>query len=192
MISRLLNIEYLRDSGRRYPINDQVRHFSSLGGIPINHKFDIFLSHSYLDKDVISGIYHLLMKFNLDVYVDWIIDPDLDRNNVTRKSAERIRKRMDNSRSLIYAISISAHMSKWMPWELGYIDGSTDHKCAILPISEGYDSSFKRQEYLELYPIVIQSEITEGLFVKDCDFVNTEIYNSIPIIKWINNNSNIL
>lgn len=96
----------------------------------------------------------ILTEQGFSVYVDWIVDPDLNRNFVTKESAENIRKRMDQSRSLLYAISIHAEMSKWMPWELGYIDGHSRHKCAILPVAKTSASKFERMEYLKLYPIV--------------------------------------
>lgn len=75
--------------------------------------FDIFLSHSFLDKEVVKGLYNTLTEQGFSVYVDWIVDSDLNRSFVTKESAEKIRKRMDQSRSLLYAISTNAEMSKW-------------------------------------------------------------------------------
>lgn len=42
------------------------------------------------------------------VYVDSIIDPDFNRQNVTLETAKRIRSRLENSKSLIYAQSTNA------------------------------------------------------------------------------------
>lgn len=89
-----------------------------------------------MDKEVVKGLYNTLTEQGFSVYVDWIVDPDLNRSFVTKESAEKIRKRMDQSRSLLYAISTNAEMSKWMPWELGYVDGIPGHKCAILPVTK--------------------------------------------------------
>ena len=135
-----------------------------------NHtSFDIFLSHSFLDKDEVEGLYIELTNQGYSVYVDWIIDPELDRNNITKKSAPLIRNRLKSSRTLLLAVSVNATVSKWMPWELGYVDGNTN-KCAIVPISKSNyaPNSYSGVEYLSLYPFIkkVQTRgIGEKLFV---------------------------
>lgn len=136
--------------------------------------FDIFLSHSYLDKEIIEGIYIELLNLGYSVYVDWIIDPKLDRSNVTKESASLIRRRLQSSKTLLLAISTNASISKWMPWELGYVDGNTN-KCAILPISLGEHAptSYTGVEYLKLYPFVKKVPTLgagEKLFVIEKEF----------------------
>lgn len=120
-----------------------------------NQQFDIFLSHSFLDREEVIGIYVDLTNMGYTVYVDWIIDNHLDRNNVTKETATLIRKRLKSSKSLLLAISDNANLSKWMPWELGYVDGHTS-RCAIVPVSkDSIDKyTFRRVEYLLLYPYV--------------------------------------
>jgi hypothetical protein len=118
--------------------------------------FDIFLSHSFLDREVVKALFLDLTSMGFKVYVDWIIDPHLDRANVTKQSAEFIRNRMKSSKSLLLAISANATISKWMPWELGFIDGNTA-KCAIIPVfdsSYNLPESYSGYEYLKLYPYV--------------------------------------
>lgn len=129
----------------------------------ITTHFDIFLSHSFLDKEEIQGLYQELTDFGYSVYVDWIVDPHLDRKKVTKESATLIRNRMKSCESLLLAISTNAEMSKWMPWELGYVDGNTN-KCAIVPVSqEGTPpKSFKGTEYLLLYPFIKKLPIEGG------------------------------
>lgn len=135
----------------------------------IHTSFDIFLSHSFLDKDEVEGLYIELTNQGYSVYVDWIIDPELDRNNVTKKSATLIRNRLKSSKTLLLAVSVNATVSKWMPWELGYVDGNTN-KCAIIPISksESAPNSYVGSEYLSLYPFIKKVPTTtagEKLFV---------------------------
>ena len=118
--------------------------------------FDIFLSHCFLDRDIVKALFLDLTSMGFKVYVDWIIDPHLDRANVTKQSAELIRNRMKSSKSLLLAISANATTSKWMPWELGFIDGNTA-KCAIIPVfdsSYNLPESYSGFEYLKLYPYV--------------------------------------
>lgn len=55
---------------------------------------------------------------------------------------------------------------KWMPWELGFVDGNTD-RCAIVPVTKDnlIMNSFNRFEYLKLYPFIQRSRI-----------INTDVY----------------
>jgi hypothetical protein len=48
-------------------------------------------------------------------------------------------------------------MSKWMPWELGVVDGHTK-QCAVLPILFHGFEVYSKQEYLKLYPIIKLNE----------------------------------
>lgn len=144
--------------------------------------FDIFLSHSYLDKEEVYGLYLDLKNKGFKVYVDWIVDPHLDRNNVTKQSAELIRKRMKHSKSLLLAVSHNAELSKWMPWELGFIDANTN-KCAVVPVSRDNITrqSYKGVEYLSLYPYVDKKTINgfEKLYISE------DILNYTTINDWL-------
>lgn len=114
--------------------------------------FDIFLSHSSLDTESIAGLALFLEDEGLSVYVDSAVDPQLDRERVTVETAEVIRARMDQSRFLLYATSETSSQSKWMPWELGYFDGSKPGKVGIIPLVRSEFTDFVGQEYLSLYP----------------------------------------
>lgn len=114
--------------------------------------FDVFLSHSYEDAEVIAGIKGLIEDQGQSVYIDWIEDPEADRSRVTPATAEMLRRRMKHCRFLLYASSNAATKSKWMPWELGYFDGMNPDHVGIVPIVASEGSSFYGQEYLGLYP----------------------------------------
>lgn len=118
-----------------------------------NDEFDIFLSHSYQDKEIIPYLKKTLENLGFKVYVDWINDKFLSRENVDKKTAALLQKRMNQSKSLFYATSENSPNSKWMPWELGYFDGKKNKKVAILPINKDNSSNenFEGQEYLGLY-----------------------------------------
>jgi hypothetical protein len=121
--------------------------------------YDIFLSHSSKDAPIILGVLELLNDLGYSVYVDWIDDPQLERSNITKTTANTLRIRMNQSRSLLYATTHNATSSKWMPWELGYMDGKKD-RAAILPIFEDENNSsytYKGQEYLGIYPYAIET-----------------------------------
>ncbi|WP_459211400.1 toll/interleukin-1 receptor domain-containing protein [Aquimarina rhabdastrellae] len=116
----------------------------------IDTTYDIFLSHSSNDAEIVLGLKLEIEKLGLSVYIDWIEDPSLNRSNVTKETALLLRERMKNCKSLIYAFSENASNSKWMPWELGYFDGLKG-TVAVLPISKTNKSSFKGSEYLGIY-----------------------------------------
>src|SRR5258706_15586358 len=58
---------------------------------PVKH-FDIFLSHAYKDKVIVTGVYSLLKSTGFSVYVDWIHDRNrIDRTKVTAGNAAILR-----------------------------------------------------------------------------------------------------
>ncbi|WP_413711817.1 toll/interleukin-1 receptor domain-containing protein [Rhizobium sp. Rhizsp82] len=119
-----------------------------------NQRFDVFLSHSIRDAEIVLGAKKVLEDRGLTVYVDWIVDPSMDRSYVTAGTAETLRMRMKNSRVLLYLYSQNSRRSRWMPWELGYFDGfrSTVAILPVLPDNGAVD--FSGEEYLNLYPKV--------------------------------------
>lgn len=117
-------------------------------------QFDVFLSHSSDDVELVLGVMILLQEQGLKVYVDWIVDTLLERNLVNRNTASILRNRMKQSHSLIYLATGNATHSKWMPWELGFFDGFKTDKIAVLPIVGSANEGFEGQEYLSLYPLV--------------------------------------
>jgi len=178
----LLTSSYLKDRYSSSIINEQKKQFSNVDKSKL--KFDIFLSHSFLDKEEVLGLYRELTEKGFSVYVDWIVDADLERGNVTKATAELIKSRMENSKSLLLAVSTNAAMSKWMPWELGFIDGKTD-RCAIVPISKDNLnlSTFNRVEYLKLYPYLDRETDMSGIMRL---WINEDLSTYIELKNWIN------
>lgn len=123
--------------------------------------FDIFLSHATSDAEIILGVKGVLEDHGRTVYVDWLEDPQLDRRNVTAASAEVIRARMRQCKSLVYVHTVNSGGSKWMPWELGYFDGFNG-AVAILPVTRNREESFEGQEYLGIYPYMDEAPSTQS------------------------------
>jgi hypothetical protein len=73
----------------------EARAFNSL------KTYDIFLSHSLKDGEIIYGLKGELEKRELSVYVDWIEDPQLSRDNVNKETARTLRERMKLCRALL-------------------------------------------------------------------------------------------
>jgi hypothetical protein len=120
---------------------------------PMGTEFGFFLSHSYEDARVISGVKKIVeAETGQSVYVDWIEDSQMSRTQVTAETADMLRKRMGCCRFMLYATSRASSDSKWMPWELGYFDGIKPGRIRILPVVKSGDEDFKGIEYLGLYP----------------------------------------
>lgn len=124
--------------------------------------YDIFLSHSVKDSELILGIKGLIEDLGYNVYVDWIDDPELDRNKVSSNTAKKLRDRMNSSKSLFFVTTDNTDSSKWMPWECGYFDGIKE-KGAIVPVKKiSYNNEYAGQEYLGLYPYIVKEKSTQG------------------------------
>ncbi len=140
-------------------------------------KIDIFLSHSYNDARIITALKEEIEKLGYVVYVDWIDDPELEREHVTKLNAMMLRQRMKNSSCLLYATSDSATKSLWMPWELGFMDAKSE-RVAIIPILEEITDSndYKGLEYLSLYPYVSKSETGLNIHDSKDDFTTFDLW----------------
>ncbi|WP_112196663.1 TIR domain-containing protein [Pseudomonas sp. LG1E9] len=136
--------------------------------------FDVFLSHSSNEpSEIIFGIKGLLEDAQLKVYLDKVDDPQMSPAHVTPETAEILRVRMRQSRSLLYVYSRHSTQSRWMPWELGFFDG-VKGTVGILPVVQHTQNIFKGEEYLGVYPYV--------------DFVG--VANSSDKKLWINSSVN--
>lgn len=173
--------DYLRNLGERRFTERIVESFSSQNKELL--KFDIFLSHSYRDKEYVKGLYFDLEDKGYSVYVDWIIDPHLSRTNVTKQTAELIRQRMKQSKTLVYATSENASTSKWMPWELGFADGDKGN-CSILPIMNSSHASFKGQEFLSIYPYITLNRIKGSLSNEEFLWVRESESKYVQMKRW--------
>ena len=125
--------------------------------------YDAFLSHSYSDRTTILGIKQYLEGRHISVFVDWIAAKQLDRTRVTKNTAATLKDWMDHCRCLIYACTPNSAESVWMPWELGYFDG-TKSLVAILPLTETkkHDDAYKGREYLGVYPYISDTRNVAG------------------------------
>lgn len=148
----------------------------------VSQSYDVFLSHSVKDADLVLGISNFLGDFGLTVYIDWIADKQLNRADVTSKTADVLRGRMKTSRSLLYITTENSAESKWMPWECGFFDGLKG-KVAVVPIRKTSTSNeYKGQEYLGLYPYVLKEENTQ---YKERLWVHKDRDNFVLFSNWL-------
>lgn len=152
----ILTEERIREAGK----NERIRRgplFESLyfSRFDTNTEYDLFISHSFNDKDFVGGLKSMFRDAGYNVYIDWIDDKELNRKNVTTETAELIKERINGSKGTAYISTTNSTSSKWCPWELGFADGNKGRVC-ILPVMS---SSFIGQEYLGLYPYIQYSQI---------------------------------
>ncbi len=175
----LVSLGEVRSAGRRrYLLERQdkssIKILAEASLEPLDSQFDVFLSHSYadakLDHDGLLDLKAYLEELGISVYVDWIVDRYLERDQVDAATAEVLRTRMDHSRCLFFATTENSANSKWMPWELGYKDGQSSTgfgvvgRVAVLPLLDTGDSSvYAGQEYLGIYPYV--DRVNDTLFI---------------------------
>jgi hypothetical protein len=145
--------------------------------------FDIFLSHRFLDAPYVLLLRNYLESLGYTVFVDWIEQPEIEREKVTKRTAAYLRRVMDKSNSLLFAVSENSAASSWMPWELGYFDGSGG-RIAIVPISEGETKSetYRGREYLGLYPYVTMTKNQSG---RNILWVNKSASKYVSFEEWM-------
>lgn len=116
-------------------------------------RYDIFLSQTSRDAEIVLGVYDLLTSSGYTVFCDWIETPEIDRDQVTPTNAAVIRACMGISDTLLFLDTRGAVQSLWMCWELGWFDGARG-PVAILPVLAAEERHYRGREFLGLYPYV--------------------------------------
>ena len=160
-------------------INENTNLFS------MRKEYDLFISHSFLDKRLILTLIDMFNKLGYSVYVDWRDNPNLDRDNITSKTATVIKSRIMQCKGLSYIATGNIVNSKWCPWELGLADGLHIGKACILPVlKEG--NSFRGIEYIGIYPYIEYKQVL-GRYYNDFWIVSQENqYKCILLREWLN------
>lgn len=139
----------LASANRVRPLAENAKAFASTA--TAQSDFDVFLSHSSLDREAVDAVDDLLLGLGFKVYLDRRVDKGLDPQKVDSTTVALLQKRLRQSRCLLVATSSNVVNSKWVPWELGFMDGLRS-RVATLPILETPYGTFKGQEYFGVYP----------------------------------------
>ncbi len=117
--------------------------------------YDVFLSHSSLNKELILKLKSILNSLNLNIYVDWINDQEgLKRELTDVNTAEVIIERLKLCKALIFIYSEDSMKSLWAPWEIGYFH-ALKRKVGVF-ISDSVDEN-TLPAFINIYPkLVIQ------------------------------------
>lgn len=109
--------------------------------------YDLFLSHSYKDKDKLIELKDSLNAMGLNVYMDWVNDKDeLLRHLTCAETAKVITERIKLSKAILYVHTNSSLNSKWTPWELGFAYALNKPILVYRP-----EETENEPEYLQLY-----------------------------------------
>jgi len=83
--------------------------------------FDVFISHSLINKDIVNKVIKSLNNQNLNAYCDWLSDNDfLKRKLVSDYTKMVLKKRLEQSKSLLLLKSNESLNSEWVSFELDY------------------------------------------------------------------------
>lgn len=142
----ILSKQYLNELVQKKHISGH-RDFTQ---IKKSNEYDIFLSYSIHDKAYAIKTFNLLIKCGYSVYID-LMDKRMNRNNVNRKTAILLADVMGKCKGLLYLHSSASKVSKWCPWELGFVSGKRKFMCGTIPLVESSDEKYTGQEYLNIY-----------------------------------------
>jgi hypothetical protein len=124
----------------------------------------VFLSHSHLDRANLSGAIALLDICEAPAYLDYE-DEHLPLST-SAATADGLRRAIDSCKRMIVAASGQLRLSRWVPWEIGYADGSKGlATVALLPIEREGSVVGIEQEYLDSYPRFAVEVINRNLTI---------------------------
>lgn len=123
--------------------------------VAASQSFDVFLSHSSKDKDVLPSAINFFSQYRVNVYIDKA-DKELPCNT-SPETGDMLKKRIQECKKFIVLVSPNSKDSKWIPWELGIADEKKKiRNVALFPNVLNYlKPSWPEQEYLGLYPRIV-------------------------------------
>lgn len=105
---------------------EELVKFLNSNSVESKKKYDIFISHSYLDKDLVKSTKNALNLKNLSCYYDWTSDQDfLKRTLISDYTKEVLKKRIEQSEIFLLllthnVIAEDKIISEWVEMEIGY------------------------------------------------------------------------
>jgi hypothetical protein len=110
--------------------------------------------------DLVDSVRGILSDHGTDCYVDRE-DSEMP-NPPSKKTARRLKEKMEICDKFIMIASEKALESPWVPWELGFADCSrSSTNVAIFPVEED-SGTWKGREYLRLYGLIEEKPADSG------------------------------
>lgn len=121
--------------------------------------YDYFISHSSKDHVIVQKLIELLNERNKNVYCDWKADSDyLKRALVCEATKNVIKKRIEQSKNIIFVDSEDSRKSCWVKYELNYATSCGKKICFIdknsiigdVTLTELKDNWFEDEQYEQI------------------------------------------
>lgn len=117
--------------------------------------YDLFLSHSSIDSNMLLRLKSILNHININVYIDWVNDRDALKRELTNvNTANAIIERLKASKALLYVHTEASQNSRWAPWELGFFHAIKGKICVYNP------NNIAKAPFLDIYPTAILKDET--------------------------------
>ena len=116
---------------------EELVKFLNSNSVESKKKYDIFISHSYLDKDLVKSMKNTLNFQNLSCYYDWTSDQDfLKRNLISGYTKEVLKKRIEQSKALILVLTHNVIAdgeitSEWIKMEIEHAKSVGKKICCL-------------------------------------------------------------
>lgn len=114
--------------------------------------YDLFVSHSYQDKEQVRSFVKKANAAGLSCYVDWTADREFLRRSLVSQYTEEVLKfRMQHAKKLAYLSSERSRASKWVAFELQYYRDIVQREILMI-VLDGEDlHDFSIVESLDAY-----------------------------------------
>ncbi|MGT2593427.1 TIR domain-containing protein [Vibrio cholerae] len=148
----LFGCDYKEDIGRTP--EDIIKEFYEDEYIELAKDFDIFISHAFLNADLVEDLVCHLNELGLVAFVDWKNDrQDLNRSKSNLYTKEVLELRMRQSRTLLLIRTKESDSSTWVSWEIEYFS-SLQKKIAVLNTNDnsperGIIEALPKAKYLD-------------------------------------------
>ena len=116
---------------------EELVKFLNSKSVESKKKYDIFISHSYLDKNLVKSTKNALNLQNLSCYYDWTSDQDfLKRNLISGYTKEVLKKRIEQSKALILVLTHNVIAdgeitSEWIKMEIEHAKSVGKKICCL-------------------------------------------------------------
>lgn len=150
-----------RYKGKFASFENKIKSEKNIGPTPTSKT--VFMSHKHDEFIYLKGAIQLLKQNGARIYVDWM-DESLPKSP-NRETAIEIKKRISDCQKFILLATEGTITSKWCNWELGIGDVKKyPDNIALLPVQKD-GSSWPGNEYLNIYPVIEESDIDENIYV---------------------------
>lgn len=118
-------------------------------------RFDVFISHSSTNEEMLIPLFRKLNKAGMVAYIDWVNDRErLPRETCCAETAAVLGERIRQSRLFLFVVSDESLQSTWCAWELGFA-AAVGIPIYLYAVQE---ASIPLPEFLRAYPIIDLSD----------------------------------